>query len=105
MVPDDEDGAAHIAFSVFLAMEGVMGAGAFNRLARDGGGRGVIKRPVPAPDDLAARDATEMVASCSEMLLETLETVMTHATGEALGQGFTEGATGVCAGMRRSRRD
>jgi len=26
VVPDDEDGAAHIAFSVFLAMEGVMGA-------------------------------------------------------------------------------
>ena len=26
VVPEDEDGAAHIAFSVFLALEGVMGA-------------------------------------------------------------------------------
>ena len=83
VVPDDEDGAAHIAFSVFLAMEGVMGAAhAIASLATEAA-EGDQKAGT-APDDLAARDATEMVASCSEMLLETLETVMTHATGEAL---------------------
>lgn len=83
VVPEDEDGAAHIAFSVFLALEGVMGAAHSIASLATAAAEGDAKAGIE-PDSVAARDATEMIGSCSEMLLETLETVLTHATGEVL---------------------
>ena len=97
VVPEDEDGAAHIAFSVFLALEGVMGAAHSIASLATAAAEGDAKAGIE-PDSVAARDATEMIGSCSEMLLETLETVLTHATGEVLVRDVLRALQAVAQG-------
>ena len=97
VVPEDEDGAAHIAFSVFLALEGVMGAAHSIASLATAAAEGDAKAGIE-PDSVAARDATEMIGSCSEMLMETLETVLTHATGEVLVRDLLRGFQAIAQG-------